>query len=56
MLVSVGTFLYVVTIHILPEVYLSHHKHSHEQFDEHCEEKLEKEGFQECEGTINKAC
>jgi hypothetical protein len=31
MLVSVGTFLYVTTIHILPEVFMQHqHSHDHE--------------------------
>lgn len=34
MMVSVGTFLYVVTIHILPEVFLSEHVHGHEHFDD----------------------
>lgn len=56
MLVSVGTFLYVVTIHILPEVYLSHHRHGFEHFDDVCKDQLEEEGFLKCEGTINKAC
>jgi hypothetical protein len=30
MLVSVGTFLYVTTIHILPEVFMENHSHSHD--------------------------
>ena len=34
MMVSVGTFLYVVTIHILPEVFLKNHVHGHEHFED----------------------
>lgn len=30
MLVSVGTFLYVTTVHILPEVFLKESPHNHE--------------------------
>lgn len=37
LLVSVGTFLYVTTMHILPEVYMSpnHHHHEHGKVEVH---------------------
>lgn len=34
MMVSVGTFLYVVTIHILPEVFMCQHDHGHDHIEE----------------------
>lgn len=44
LLLSAGSFLYVATMHVMPEVYLKTHVHDHgheEEMEKKCEEKSE---------------